>query len=225
MSLSVDGVPERTALSEASASISYSGWKLRKLLLNVHLCLTLAVGFLFVVLGVTGSCNTFYLDLDEFLNPEMVVTHPQETYRSLDDIFQSVQATHPKRTGAWNLALPRHQAGMLTAWYPKPEEKANEFSAPLMVSVNPYTAEVIKSRFWGETLFTFIYEIHADLWLGEWGFKTVGILGLALLTLLLTGLYLWWPKGGKWRQAFTLKRTESTEPLSLMFTSSLASTG
>lgn len=47
MSLSVDGVPERTALPEASASISYSGWKLCKLLLNVHLCLTLAVGFLF----------------------------------------------------------------------------------------------------------------------------------------------------------------------------------
>jgi len=41
------------------------GHKLRKLWLNLHLNLALAVGFLFVVMGLTGSCNVFMDEIDE----------------------------------------------------------------------------------------------------------------------------------------------------------------
>lgn len=40
---------------------------LRKAWLKVHLYLALTVGVLVVVVGVTGSCNVFYRELDELL--------------------------------------------------------------------------------------------------------------------------------------------------------------
>ena len=90
-----------------------------------------------------------------------------------------------------------------------------------MVDVDPYTAEVLSSRFWGDTLMTIIYELHASLLLGKFGsaeigkigFKIVGFLGVFLFASVATGLYLWWPRGGKWRQALTLKHGASAARL------------
>ncbi|MGQ0444452.1 MAG: PepSY-associated TM helix domain-containing protein [Beijerinckiaceae bacterium] len=125
--------------------------------------MALAVGFLFVLMGLSGTCNVFHQELDEWLNPELVIANPGGAYLPLDEIMQAVRAVHPARTGTWRIRMPARPHGMITASYMKPEEKAGEFWAPLMVSVNPYTAQVIKNRYWGETLMTFIFDIHAEL--------------------------------------------------------------
>ncbi|MGH8656424.1 MAG: PepSY-associated TM helix domain-containing protein [Gammaproteobacteria bacterium] len=80
-----------------------------------------------------------------------------------------------------------------------------------MVEVDPYTEEVIKSRFWGKTLTSWIYNLHSTLLMGETGYEVLGIIGLLFMGSLITGVYLWWPRGGKWRQTFTLKRGASPE--------------
>lgn len=190
---------------------------LRSLWLNVHLYIALVVGFVFAVLGLTGSVNVFFFELEELGLPN-VVAENQAQPRSLDAIFQAVQAAHPDKTKSWTLNLPDDSSDYLWAAYPKPEEKANEFYAPLRVLVDPYTGKMVSESFWGDTVWTFIYEIHADFLtgfinpkIGQLGFDIICFTGLFLFVSSLTGLYLWWPRGGRFKKAVTIKKGASPQ--------------
>jgi uncharacterized iron-regulated membrane protein len=161
--------------------------------IKVHLYLALIAGFFFALMGLTGSISVYREELDQLLNPKLVIEQPMGKRQSLDKIIASVKAAHPDRYGSWTLEMPRSAHGMITAWYEKPRETFFELYAPLMVSVNPYTAEVVASRFWGQTVTTWLLDWHTQLNLGRFGWNAVGILGLLLMVSIGTGVYLWWP--------------------------------
>lgn len=186
---------------------------LRKLWRNVHLYLALAVGFLFVLLGLTGSYNAFMHELEEVWHPDLVIAHPGHAFRPLAAILAAVKAAHPELPGPWTLQMPRHPSGMLIASHAFPKGEIGIHHNALLVSVNPYTAEVVASRSTRETVSSWIFDLHSALLLGGTGEKAVGILGLLLLGSLLTGLYLWWPRAGKLFRALTIKRRASRERL------------
>lgn len=48
----------------------FSRKNIRKIWLNVHLMLALTIGFLFVILGLTGSFNVFNHELEELGLPQ-----------------------------------------------------------------------------------------------------------------------------------------------------------
>lgn len=161
--------------------------------LKIHVYLALIAGFFFALIGLTGSIGIYHEELDELLNPELVIEQPSGKRQSLDKIIAAVQAAHPNRYGSWTLEMPRSTHGMITAWYDKPKETFFELYAPLMVSVNPYTAEVVASRFWGQTIVTWLLDLHTQLGFGRFGWNAVGVLGLLLMVSTGTGVYLWWP--------------------------------
>jgi uncharacterized iron-regulated membrane protein len=99
---------------------------------------------------------------------------------------------------------------MLMARYYKPAETEHLHFAPLIAWVNPYTTEVVSSRFWGEYLMTWLYDLHYSLLLDTTGKTVMCIIGGILLIPLLTGIYLWWPKTGKFKTALSFKRNAST---------------
>ncbi len=161
--------------------------------LKIHLYLALIAGFFFALMGLTGSISVYREELDQLLNPQLVVEQPSAKRQSLDKIMAAVQKAHPDRHGSWTLEMPRSAHGMITVWYEKPRETFFELYAPLMVSVNPYTAEVVANRFWGQTLTTWLLDLHTQLRLDRFGWNTVGILGLLLIVSIGSGVYLWWP--------------------------------
>lgn len=166
---------------------------MRLIWLKAHLWLALSAGLFFVLIGLTGSLSVYREDIDEFFNPQLVIAHPQGEWQSLDRIMASVRNAHPKRYGSWTLEMPRSPHSMITVWYDKPTETFFELYAPLMVSVNPYTAEVVSSRFWGATLTTWLLDLHTQLLMNRFGWNTVGILGVLLILSVCSGLCLWWP--------------------------------
>lgn len=165
---------------------------LRNTWLKAHLYLALSAGFFFAIISVTGSLTIYQQEIDELLNPQLVIKHPQGNYQSLDRIMAAVRAAHPDRHGSWTLEMPKTRQNMITVWYDKPDETFFEYYAPLMVSVNPYTAEVVCSRFWGQTVTTWVLDLHTQLNLNRFGWNVVGILGLLLMVSVSTGVYLWW---------------------------------
>lgn len=173
--------------------------------LKIHLYLALGGGFLFVLLGLSGSFSVYREELDELLNPRLIIDEPKGEYLPLDRIMAAVRAAHPDRYGTWILEMPRSRHGTITAWYEKPYETVGEFYAPLMVSVNPYTAEVVANRFWGRTAATWIYDLHTQLHFGLFGWNAVGILGLLLIVSASTGLYLWWPGLNRLHRTFAIR--------------------
>lgn len=176
---------------------SFTRWFTREAWVKIHLYLALGVGLLFALMGLTGSLSVYREELDELINPQLVIAQPQGPMLSPDRILAAVRAAHPDRHGVWTLEMPRAQHGTITAWFEKPRETFDEFYAPLMVSVNPYTGEVITSRFWGQTLTTWLLELHTQLQLDSLGRNFVAALGVLLMLSVGSGLYLWWPG---WRQ-------------------------
>ena len=173
--------------------------------LKVHLYLALSAGFFIALMGLSGSLSIYREEIDELLNPQLLIGQPQGKLQSLDKIMASVRAAHPNRYGSWTLEMPRTPQGMITVWYDKPTETFFELYAPLMVSVNPYSGEVVTSRFWGQTATTWLLDLHTQLRLARWGWNAVGILGLLLIVSCVTGLYLWWPDITAIRQTLKLR--------------------
>lgn len=160
---------------------------------------------LFALIGLTGSLSVYREEIDTLLNPELTIEYRQENILPLDKIMASVRKVHPNRHGAWTLELPRSDGGMITAWFEKPRESVDEFYAPLMVSVNPYTGKVIDSRFWGQTMTTWLLDLHSHLLLGADGRVALAVLAVFLAISVISGVYLWWPGLDKLRSAFSVR--------------------
>ncbi|MCQ8130637.1 PepSY-associated TM helix domain-containing protein [Methylomonas rivi] len=193
--------------------MGYQRKSLRQFWLNVHLCIALSFGFIFVIFGLTGSINIFHWELEELDLPE--VRHERyEKPLALDSIMEKVRKRHPSRQGQWNLYMPGYERDYLWLWYPKPEEYAGRLFKPFGVVVNPYTGDLVEEHFWGETVWTFVYQLHATLLAARYFeadnarvvAKIVSILGLFFMASILSGLYLWWPSSGRFGQAIRFKR-------------------
>jgi uncharacterized iron-regulated membrane protein len=72
----------------------------------------------------------------------------------------------------------------------------------LMVSVDPYTGQVLGSRRGNQILMSKVHQFHTRLLMGEWGERITGWSTLAFLVLSVSGLVLWWRRKGlaiRWR--------------------------
>lgn len=191
----------------------------RKFWLNLHLYAGLIIGFFFVILGLTGSANVFYYELEEFDLPNVSVQSTVPMVK-LETITQTLKAQYPQKTGKWTLLLPGEDSDYILASYPKPPETADEFFAPFRVLFHPYTGEIVREYYWGQTVWSLVYELHTDLMTGKLGakigklfFQTICFLAVPIFIMLLTGLYLWFPKWQKIKPALTIKRGASIERL------------
>jgi uncharacterized iron-regulated membrane protein len=177
----------------------------RQLWLSVHLYIALGLGLLLALIGLSGSLSLVGGGLDRLFNPGLVIAPGAGTPRTLDELMAAVRRVHPDRKGSWTLELPRAPEQPLVAWYERPIETTGQLYAPLMVAVNPYTAEVLASRYWGGTLRTWLADLHTQLQLGRFGWQAVGGCGIALIVSLLSGIYLWWPGWRRLPQSLRLR--------------------
>ncbi len=174
----------------------------RQLWVKVHLYLALGCGLLFVLTGLTGSLSVYRDELDELFNPQLVIEEPHGPMLSADKILAAVRAEHPDRHGVWTLEMPRSAHGAVTAWFEKPRETFGAFYAPLMVSVDPYSGTVIDSRFWGQTLTTWLLDLHSQVLLEGFGRNLLAGIAVLFFLSVTSGLLLWWPGRAELLKAF-----------------------
>jgi len=186
-------------------SFNYQRLLARGLWLKIHVYLALGAGFLFVLLGLSGSLAVFREELDGLLNPRLTVELPSGEMLPLDRIMAAVQQAHPRRYAPWTLEMPRSPDGIITAWYGRPEETEGRLYAHLMVTVNLYTAEVVANRFWGRRAGTWLADLHTQLLSDRGGWNIVGLLGILLTISAGSGLYLWWPGLARMRRVFVIR--------------------
>lgn len=189
----------------------------RKLWLKVHLYLGLFAGAILLVIGITGSILSFWLEIDRWLNPDlMLVDIPQPAVvRPYTEIVAAANAAMPANATI-SYIYPPHQPEQASYFFYKVpvDEVGNEHT--INVFVDPYTAKVIGTRvFYHATdLFSycfigFIFKLHYALLAGDNGMIIVGALGVMFLISVLTGIIVWWPLTGKWLKALTIKRKAS----------------
>lgn len=194
----------------------------RKLWLDVHLWLGLALGLFLSIFGITGSVLVFHTEINELLNPTLLTVAVSETatdYKPLTELFQAGKRAMPETAVHTFSNYPRNSEAALKMSFTQPS--AEGISENWEVYVNPYTAEVTGKRLMStsDSLFPFtfvgfVFELHYALFMGEnIGYKVVGLMSALLIISVLTGLIVWWPLTGQWLKAITMKRRASAERL------------
>jgi uncharacterized iron-regulated membrane protein len=82
------------------------------------------------------------------------------------------------------------------------------FAGSLQILIDPVSLQVLETQQAMTGWLRFFHDLHGQLFIaGGLGRELVGWLGVALLVLGCSGLYLWWPRPGQWKAAFIVRRT------------------
>jgi len=171
--------------------------KLRQIALVLHRYVGVTVGILLAIVSLTGSLLIFWKEINVFLNPQMFQVVPQGDRVSVQFVVDTVRSAYPD----WQLSfmeLPR----TLNSVY-KVQMLLNN-GGRAFIYLDPYTGSVLGSQEWGRTVMSFIYDFHISFLGGKAGETVVGICGLLLLLLSVTGLILW-PGWKKLRAGFAIR--------------------
>ena len=170
-----------------------------------HKWLGLVLGGFLTLLGLTGAFNVVYRELDVSFHPELATATP------------SARPIGPQRALTIARAAVPEPIGFLMA----PDAVQPVWTAVIVrggdrwtVSIDPGTGRVLGVRDQQRSVFMTIYRLHADLLLRRfWGEQAVGVLGLVLLVLSGSGLWIWWPRSGFWRALARLR----TRPRQILY--------
>jgi len=195
----------------------------RDVWLKVHLWLGLALGLFLSVIGLTGSALVFFQEIDEALEPALrIVAAPPQgraAWRPLEDIAEAARRAIPADAALGFTYWPQSDDEAFLFYY-RVKTQTSETPETWHVFVDPYRAEATGTRLWRtpESPFKgafvrFIFDLHYQLLLSQTGDLVVGIMALLAFVSTLTGVYLWWPRNGKWRNAFTMKWPAKAERL------------
>jgi uncharacterized iron-regulated membrane protein len=187
----------------------------RKNWLTVHLWLGLVLGFLLSIYGITGSILVFHEEIEEWLHSEMLIVKPPEhsaAYQPLAAIFEAGRKAMPTQAKHTFATYPRNAEAAFKLRYTV--AAADDAAETWQVAVDPYTAKVTGKRLQDrsdslipKTFIDFIFKLHYALLITSHDVSTVvvGLSGALLIISVLTGVIVWWPLTGRWRQALTIK--------------------
>jgi uncharacterized iron-regulated membrane protein len=157
---------------------------LRRVSSWIHLYGGLALGGVLIVISVSGSALVFKDTLDRWLRPDLLRVAPGGERVSLNRVVDAVRAAHPEARPRL-LEMPVDAAAPLTVWLAEDNRH---------VYVDPYRGTVLGERAADAGVMNTISRLHIELLAGDTGLVLVGVVGLLLVVLTITGLVLWWPR-------------------------------
>lgn len=195
---------------------------MRRFWLKLHLWLWLwlVLGLWLSLIGLTGSLLVFYHELEERVHPTTFVVAPQlggeAAFRPFGEVYASIRDGMPEGAQFGSMYYPRTTASV---WWGRYEVQTGPEAGLWYVFVDPYTAQVLarwrakEDGQWFRREFSgFLYDLHYKLLLpSDIGNPLVGIVATLAFVSVGFGVYLWWPKQGKWRRALSFKRGASSQ--------------
>ncbi len=174
---------------------------LKHALRKVHRLISLVVVFFWMVQAATGLLIVFQNELDALAIPEGA---------SSPASFGAVEA-------GLHDVLKRPDVSRISSAYAMNED-FNEFDVYIVLTDGSYNVlrvdaeghilrelpsnpEVLDAGF-----FELVLELHTKLWAGSFGHYIVGVSGILLVSNLLIGLKLAWPKRGNWKRALSVPK-------------------
>jgi len=174
---------------------------LKKVLSFVHLWVGLISGLVVFTVAITGCLYAFEEEARHALHPELYTYSLSDKAKTLDlnktiDQVDAIEA----HTFIKSLVVQNKEGA---SWQFNLKNKKQVF-------VNPSSGEICGTLDSEKDFFGWTLKIHRSLALGYAGKWITGISALCFLVLLLSGLYLWWPKHHRFRKShFTFQKNNS----------------
>ena len=164
-------------------------------LVRIHRWVALALGAFIVLVGLTGASLVFREELTPVFTPAVKVSSAPVPPGAYQRILEAAREVDPA-AGAIDIVMPGRAdraaevilKGRMTDRY---------------LYVDPHNGAVVADGEREFLPFTAFYQLHRRLLLGQTGESIVGVLGLALAFLAISGLVMWWPR--KWSMAFRVR--------------------
>lgn len=169
---------------------------LRHISLVLHRYVGLYLGAVIVALSLSGSILVFHGEIDAWLHPDVLRVEPVAERVPVDRVAERVEAAFPD-DGVRFIRFPQSPSEPYKVWL---TQRTHE-----RVFVDPADGSVLGHWDERETLTGWLFGLHTDLFAGTVGAWVVGLSGLALVLLCLSGLVLWWPGVRNWWMAVTVK--------------------
>jgi uncharacterized iron-regulated membrane protein len=169
---------------------------MRKIINKIHLILGLTSGLVVFIVSLTGCLYVFEEEIRDFTQAKYLYVNPEN--KAKIPVNEAVAIAEK--------AFPQEKITQVR-WKTAPEStvmvrtKSNK-----MISLHPYSGEVIGTRDMETDFLNVVEHIHTSLLLGDVGSEIIKWNVLIFFVLLITGIILWFPKNVKFlKQAFSVK--------------------
>lgn len=171
----------------------------KKIIGQIHLWLGLASGLVVLIVTLTGSLLVFEKELEEWVESDFYFVQPKGERLTTDSLLNSVKQ-YDKSISVTSFRLYTDKPKRTVVFTGKKKD------ATVWIAVNPYTGEIVGKRNPENRFFGVVLRMHRYLCLGKTGKAITGVSCLIFLSLIITGLVLWWPKKRKqWQQRMKIK--------------------
>lgn len=175
---------------------------LRKAWFQVHKWIGLILAVVIFVISLTGAVLVWHDPLERAMHPERyAVTGPAAL--PIDAYATAAQAALGSGELLSRVALPEEAGEPVVATASKPGAGRPQ---RVTLYIDPGTAKVLGTARSGEGIFQVMHVLHGSLMIPEVGRQVVGWIGVAMLVMSVSGLWLWWPLTGSVRRGFRWKR-------------------
>lgn len=182
--------------------------RLRQLWWSIHRWIGIGLLVLLVPIAVSGALLVYHDEFDALLHPKRwAVSGPDLALTPAQYMARAVAAA-PNQT-VTGIRFPR-EPGYPVIVLARAEVDPASGRRPRLISIylDPPTGAVLDQVDFRASLFGFLHIFHENLTIPQYyGRQIVGWVGVGLLVLSLSGIWLWWPRRGplvaalRWRRA------------------------
>lgn len=177
---------------------------------TLHRSLGIGLGVWFALVGITGSILVYEDPIDAWLNPGLLVDRHEGLPLEPDEILDRADQAYP-RARIERLRMPSSPGEVYRVQLMPWPNRRNE-SPRIEAMFGPETGELLGSReierlgFSPPHALHTVYEFHRSVLLGAAGSNVVGIAGFLMLTSVVTGLAVAWPRNRSgWKRLVSVK--------------------
>ncbi|CAN5186256.1 PepSY domain-containing protein [soil metagenome] len=192
----------------SAATSTHRRGSLKRLWRNIHLWLGIGLFVLLVPVALSGALLVYHDDIGEFMSTPRGAVAPSKPTDLTLAVDNARKAAGDGFT-PMSISFPEDNRTPLTIALRGAAAKG-ERPVRLTATIDRHDAHVLSIVNFRDTFFGFLHVFHENLTIPEYGRSIVGWTGVAMLTLSLTGLYLWWPRHGQWSRAFVWRRSPAT---------------
>ena len=186
-------------MADPTPTARKSGFRLRKLWLDVHLWIGAGLFVLLIPLSLTGSALVWRDGLDRIFHANRYHTTEAQAGLAPSAYLAAAQAALPHDMRPARISYP-DRLGDPVVVQGRGRGEPGKRPPSANVWLDPADARVLDAGPGMDGAVRFMHDLHGQLFLRQTGRKIVGWLGWAMLVNCLTGIWLWWPRRGPvWR--------------------------
>ncbi len=177
------------------------------ILRSLHLYLSLALGLFVVAIAITGAPLVWRDNVDRFIDPARYSVTGAETRLTVAEYAARARAAAGTDFGVVELRLPDAPGWPVKASL-RAAPRDGGAARSIVATLDPPTGKVLGLVGVSSTFVGVLHNFHHMLMVPQFsGRQIVGWIGVVLVFLSLSGLYLWWPRnagflrGLRWRRS------------------------